>query len=337
MSRATVYDVARLAGVSIKTVSRVVNGSPAVAPLTRIKVEEAVRELAYLPNSNALSLKTGSSTTVGVVVDSLADPFFATVVSVVEDALVKAGYTVVVAATHRDPDREREQILSLARHRLAALLLVPNDGDHDYLLAAMGDAPVVLFDRAAGITGCDLVRVDDRGGARTAVEHLMAAGHREIAYLGDGPKLPTAADRLDGYREAHEAAGLAVREEFVRTDCDWPEDATRIVRELLAADNPPTALFGSQVRATAGALRALHTDGRTDCAIVGFGDVTLGDLLRPALTYIDQNPTELAAEAARILLDRLAHPVANRLAHFGATDVVLPLSLVPRGSGEIPR
>jgi LacI family transcriptional regulator len=338
IGRATVYDVARLAGVSIKTVSRVVNGSDAVTPGTRQRVVAAVDSLAYVPNSHALSLRTGNSRTVGVVVDSLADPFFASVVSVVEAKLVNAGYTVLVAATGRVPLRERAQVLALASHRIAGLVLVPTASDHGYLTDAVHDIPVVMVDRNGGLDNYDVVRVDDHGAAHRAIAGMLSNGHRRIAFIGDSGALPTTRDRHNGYLAAFADAGVEVDPLLERRDPDQPTAAYHATRDLLEMDDPPTAFFCCHPRGAIGTVRALHNLGRTDCAVISFGDVTLGDLLQPALTVIDHQPEVIAEAAADLLLHRLADaessddpPMRER------TDLVIPLSIIRRGSGELIR
>jgi LacI family transcriptional regulator len=330
-SRATVYDVAREAGVSIKTVSRVMNGSTAVTSGTRERVMVAVAALNYVPNSIALSLKSGSSRTVGVVVDSLADPFFAAIVSVAERKLVTAGYTVLVAATNRQGSRERDQVIALTRHRIAGLVLAPASSDHSYLADALHGVPVVMVDREGGLPGCDVVRVDDFGASRRAIAGLLANGHRRIAFIGDSSALPTNRDRHQGYLAAFADAGIPVDPELERWDSDQPDESAGATRALLAAADPPTAFFCCHPRGAAGTIRARHELDRTDCAMISFGDVQLGDLLDPGLTVIDHRPELVAEHAADLLLARLADSGAHR----DPVEIVLPLDIIRRGSGEL--
>lgn len=333
--RATVYDVAHLAGVSIKTVSRVVNGSEAVTEKTRGRVMEAVQSLSYVPNSNALSLKNGSSRTVGVVVDSLADPFFAAIVSVVERKLVTAGYTVLVASTNRQSERERDQVLALLRHRIAGLVLVPTASDHAYLADTLHGIPLVMVDRDGGLPGCDVVRADDHRASQQATAGMLDNGHRRIAFIGDSGSLPTTRDRHHGYLAAHAAAGLRADPALERRDPDQPAEARRATLALLALPDPPTAFFCCHPRGAVGTVRALHEAGRTDCAIISFGDVSLGDLLQPGLTVIDHRPEDIAEAAADLLLERLAETTDPTTTRRAPADLVIPLTMIRRGSGEL--
>lgn len=333
--RATVYDVAREAGVSIKTVSRVMNSSTAVTSGTRDRVMVAVASLNYVPNSNALSLKSGSSRTVGVVVDSLADPFFAAIVSVVESRLVTAGYTVLVAATNRQTTRERDQVIALTRHRISGLVLAPSNSDHSYLADALHGVPVVMVDRAGDLPGCDVVRVDDFGAARTAIAGMLANGHRRIAFIGDSSALPTNRDRHEGYLAALVDAGVRVDPALERWDSDQPDESAGATRALLALADPPTAFFCCHPRGAAGTIRALHEQDRTDCALISFGDVQLGDLLDPGLTVIDHRPETIAEHAADLLLARLADAPGVPAGHRDPVEIVLALDIIRRGSGEL--
>jgi LacI family transcriptional regulator len=327
--RATVYDVARVAGVSIKTVSRVVNGSEQVAENTRHRVLQAVKELAYVRNSVAHSLRTGSGDAIGVVIDSIADSFFAKLVSVIEERMLAEGISVLIASTGRSVSRERGQVARLAGQNVRALLIAPIGDDHSYITDVTAGMPVVLIDRGWEIPGYDTVLVQDRAGAKAAVEHLIARGHRRIAFIGDTGDLPTIAQRRLGYLDGLAAGRLAVDEELLRTGCGEPEPAAAATAELLALPDPPTAVFSSNPRASLGVVRALHQGLRTDIALVSFGDFALADSLEPAVTIVDQDPTPIAETAVDLLLARM------RGEQHDATTIVLPVSVVPRGSGEL--
>jgi LacI family transcriptional regulator, galactose operon repressor len=322
--RPTVYDVARVAGVSIKTVSRVVNQSPGVSAKTRRLVLDAVRDLGYVVNAAARSLVTGSSTTIGVIVDSIADPFFASLVSVVEVDALAAGFSTQVASTWRDPRREREQVVRMTRENVRGLLLAPTMGDHGYFKAALGDIPAVLVDRGWDGSGLDTVGVDDRADTRAAIEHLLAHGHRRIAFLGDYSELPTTLNRRAGYLDA---INKAAAPELVRSSL---KESETTVAELLALPEPPTAIFSSNARTSLGVVRALHRAGRADVALISFGDFDLSDTLRPGVTVVNHDPARIAAAAVDRLLQRIRGDPEKEVA-----DILLPTELVQRGSGEL--
>ncbi len=327
--RATVYDVARVAGVSIKTVSRVVNGSDQVTDPTRQRVLDAVAQLAYVRNAVAHSLRTGSGDAIGVVVDSIADSFFATLVSVIEERMLAEGISVLIASTGRSAARERGQVVRLAQQHVRALLIAPIGDDHSYIRDATAGVPVVLIDRGWELPGYDTVVVQDRHASRAAVDHLVTFGHRRIAFIGDNGFLSTIAERRLGYLDALAAAGIDPDDLLLRTGCGETDTAAAATMALLALPDPPTAIFSSNPRASLGVVRALHQGRRTDIALVSFGDFALADSLEPAVTIVDQDPTPIAEAAVDRLLARLAGGADP------PADIVLNLQIVPRGSGEL--
>ena len=330
-SRPTVYDVARHAGVSIKTVSRVANESSGVSPKTRRVVANAIRELGYVPNAAARSLVTGSSHTIGVVVDSISDPFFASLVSVAESRALAAGFSTQVASTGRELQRERDQIVRMARENVRGLLLAPAMGSHDYLAPTLGDIPIVLVDRGWPDSGLDTVGVQDRSATRSAIERFISYGHRRIAFLGDvSDHLTTTHHRREGYLDALLAAGVPVAPELVKTHLSMDDPGGTAVTELLELTDPPTALFSSNARTSLGAVRALHRRGRTDIALIGFGDFDLADALIPGVTVVDHDPRQIAAAAIDRLLTRIRGQAVAPI------EIMVPVSLVTRGSGELP-
>jgi LacI family transcriptional regulator len=324
-----VYDVARAAGVSIKTVSRVVNNSNKVSTETRQRVLDAVADLDYVRNAAARSLRTGTADVIGIVVDSLADPFFATLVSVVERRALAAGFSVLVAATGRSGHRERTQVTRLAGENVGALLLAPAGNDHDYLTDTARGIPVVLVDRGWENSGYDTVRVHDRTGARMATDHLLDHGHTRIAFISDVSELPTIANRRGGYTDALTVRGLTADAALSRSLVEDLDQIADTVADLLAEPDPPTAIFASNPRAGLGVARGLHRSGRTDVALVSFGDFPLADSLIPGVTVVDQDPIQIATAAADRLLTRIQGE------NPAPAEIVLPLTLIPRGSGEV--
>jgi len=357
-------DVANAAGVSLRTASRVLNDDPRVAPDTRQRVREIIDELSFQPDAMARSLRAGTDTAIGFVVESIADPFFAAVIDAVEQEMSRHGRSVLVASTRRDPAWERDVVERMLRRRVAGLLLSPSGGSHAWLAPNLpGDprqpsapsvpvVPVVLVDRPAADLTADLVEIDDHRAAFDATTHLIAHGHQRIAYIGDTPAIATSAARLRGYRDALREHALPADERLVRCDCDTSEDAARAVPALLdssppsnrprSQDRPPTAILSATIRASLGVVPALHAAGRTDVALVGFGDFPMAGTLRPAVTVVDHPGREVGQAAAARLLARLARPASPaRPARLGlpalpAERIRVPARIVPRGSGELP-
>jgi LacI family transcriptional regulator len=318
-------DVANAAGVSLRTASRVLNDDPRVASVTRQRVRAAMLDLRFEPDAMARSLRAGTDTAVGFVVESISDPFFAEVIDAVELEMSRHGRSVLVTSTRRDPGWERDVIGRMLQRRVAGLLLCPTGDDHAWLDPHV---PVVLVDRPAPGLSADLVEIDDHRAAFDAVAHLIAHGHRRIAYIGDTPAIPTSAARLRGYRDALARYGIEADEQLVNTACPASQDAADAVTALLAGSRPPTAILSATTRASLGVVPALHSAGRTDIGLVSFGDFPMADSLRPAVTVVDHPGHEVGRVAAARLLARLGQP------DLPVERIQVPARLIERGSGE---
>jgi LacI family transcriptional regulator len=321
-------DVAERAGVSLKTVSRVINAEAGVAPATAERVGEAIAALGFQRNDLARSLRRGlSSSTLGLVIEDVANPFYSTVAQGVESVARERGFLLITASAREDAERERELVSALVGRRVDALLIVPAGPEQSYLQTIPGRTTFVFIDRPPGDFDADAVLLDDRGGARAGVEHLLAHGHRRIACVTDPEDVYTARERLAGYRAALAAAGIEPDPALVRPGSRDAAHAESIVAELLALpeDRRPTALFTANNRKTIGALHALA--GRDDdVALVGFDDFELADLL--GITVVRAEPARLGARAAELAFARLD---GDELPVQRAT---VPTELVVRGSGE---
>jgi LacI family transcriptional regulator len=324
---ARLLDVANAAGVSLRTASRVLNDDPRVAAETRQRVQETMRELRFRPDEMARSLRAGTDTAVGFVVESIADPFFAEVIDSVELEMSRHGRSVLVTSTRRDHDRERDVIGRMLQRRISGLLLSPTGGDHSWLDQVR--VPVVLVDRPASGFAADLVEIDDHQAAFDATAHLIAHGHHRIAYIGDTPAIPTSAARLRGYRDALARHRVAADESLVNCDSATSEAAARAVSAMVSSARPPTAILSAATRASLGVVPALHAAGRTDIALVSFGDFPMADALRPAVTVVDHPGHEIGRAAAARLLARLAHPA------LPVERIQVPARIIERGSGEL--
>jgi LacI family transcriptional regulator len=324
-------DVALTAGVSLKTVSRVVNGEPSVSPATAARVEAAIAELGFRRNDLARALRRGQvSRTLGLVIEDVSNPFYSAIARGVEEDVRRRELLVITVSSDEDPERERTLCRLLIERRVDGLLVVPAGDDHRYLLPEMrAGTPVAFVDRPPGHIEADVILLDNVGGARAAVEHLLDHGHRRIAIVGDAPEIFTAAERLTGYREALAARAIAVDERLVRLGTHDAGSAEAAVRDLLARSDPPTALFTANNRITIGALRAMSANGGPR-ALVGFDDVELAELLPIPVTVVSYDAAELGRQGAALVCGRLEGrdgPPQRR---------VLPTTLVVRGSGEVP-
>src|SRR5919199_2942753 len=202
-------DVASTAGVSLKTVSRVVNREPGVHADTAARVQAAIADLGFARNDVARSLRHGRAGAIGLVIEDVANPFYSAIARTVEEAAHVRGHIVITASCQEDPEREHELVRRLLRRSVDALLIVPAGDDHRWLAPELeAGTPLVFLDRPPGGLDADTVLLDNEGGARAGVAHLLAHGHERIAFVGDGPALHTARERLAGYRRALADAGV---------------------------------------------------------------------------------------------------------------------------------
>ncbi|SDQ64007.1 LacI family DNA-binding transcriptional regulator [Quadrisphaera sp. DSM 44207] len=332
-ARPTMREVAALAGVSLKTVSRVVNGEEGVSSEMSSAVERAIAQLDYRPNLGASNLRRrgGKTSTIAALLEDLANPFSASVHRAVEDVARSRGTLVFAASVDGQPERERELVRAFTARRVDALVVVPAGQDQSHLYPDVrAGTPVVFVDRPPRGLLADVVLSDNELAAATAVRHLAAAGHRRIGHLGDDRAISTARQRLEGYRRAHLGLGLPVDERLVVQDLRTADQAAAAVARLLSTSAPPTALFTSQNLVTLGAVRALQGLGlQHRVALVGLDDFPGADLLQPRTTVVAQDPAGIGALAAALVFRRLEGEAWTPTTH------VVPTRLVPRGSGEI--
>ncbi|WP_344678453.1 LacI family DNA-binding transcriptional regulator [Saccharopolyspora taberi] len=320
-------DVARLAGVSIKTVSRVVNDESGVHPATAERVLAAIDQLGFRRNLGARNLRRGTETgTIGMVLEDLANPFYSVLTRAAEEVARANGKQVLTGSSDEDPARERELVLEFCSRRVDGLLVVPAGHQHGYIAHEINSGtPVVFMDRPGGNVSADTVLVDNAGGTAHAVRHLAEHGHRAIAFLGDAPDIHTAAERLRGFREGCAQAGVPFEPGLVQMGPHTTESVAATLDRMLPR---ATALVTGNNRITVEALRALSGRAHRP-ALVGFDDFELADLLDPPITVITHDTRELGRSAAELLFARLDGDPAPPRRH------VLPTRLLPRGSGEV--
>ncbi|GGY82926.1 LacI family transcriptional regulator [Streptomyces olivaceoviridis] len=352
---ATMADVARSAGVSVATVSHVLNGTRPVLPHTRQAVLDAVDALGYTPNTLARSLVTSRTRSIGLAVSAISNPYFTEILQGVETAALEAGYSLLIADPHDDPRHERKVVQLLHERRVDGMIVAPSAEPSDLVGYLRRHAvPTVFLDRlvdaratedsspgdgadgaaASPSTPCfDQVCAESAAPTALLVTHLAGLGHRRIALVAGLPGLSTTSERVSGYREGLIAAGLAYDERLLVSGNSESAGAERATADLLALPDPPTALVTANNAMTIGALRALRRHGRSvpdDLALCCFDDFAWADLFSPRLTAIAQPSRELGARAVRVLLDRLAEPDRP------ARTVRLPCAFVHRTSCGCP-
>lgn len=327
-------DVALRAGVSFKTVSRVVNGEGGVSEVLVERVEQAVAALGYRPDHRARHLRQTASRTgaIGFILVDVSNPFFSSILRGIEEAARKHEYLVLAGSTDGLREREDQLVEAFVARRVDGLIVVPSGSGAGPLRAEIErGTPVVFLDlEPEGLT-VDLVRSDHRGGALLATRHLQAHGHRDIAFFGDDATIFSAALRMHGYRDAMSEAGLGVGERRIVQGRHTSDEWRRMIRDYLADTDRPTALFSAQNIITVGATHALHDlELHETVAQIGFDDIELADVVEPGISVVPQHPRDLGRRAAERLFARIE----------GLTDPptqqVIGATVIERGSGEIP-
>jgi len=324
----TLADVAGEAGVSLSTASRALHGKTPVRPATRRRVELAARRLGYEPNRLARSLRTRSSTLVGMIVPDVGIGFYARTVKGAQNVLERAGYNVLVMNTERSPDREAAALRTLLAHRVDGVLVATSGG-----FEPAARVPVVFFDNLLPAAGVANVARANREGMALLVNHLVEAhDHSRIAYIGGPASLTSGIERLEGLRAALARHGAAAADEYVRFgDPVWSAaSGGEAMRALLELEPRPTAVVAAADTFALGAMEAIRSAGMRvpdDVALVSFDDPFFGDLLDPPLTALARNERELGELAAALLLHALQTGALGR-----PTEVRLPEELVVRRS-----
>lgn len=332
--RPTLRDVAIRAGVSFKTVSRVVNGGEGVSEDLTVRVASAVAELGYLRDDRARHLRqTGSQTgTIGFALGDVSNPFYSAILRGIEEVTSPRDYLVLAGSTDDDPRRQQKLIQAFVTRRVDGLIVIPAGEDLGLLGHELGrGTPVIFVDlEPVGVT-VDIVRSDHRGGSELATKHLLKHGHRDIAFFGDDPHLFSAELRLAGFRDAMDRAHVSVPPHRIVTEHHTPTGWRDFITDYLRRDDPPTAVYSAQNFITLGAAQALHALGLQDTiAHIGFDDVDLADVVRPGISVVPQQPRDLGRRAAEMLFRRLDG------ADSPPTQEIIGSSVIKRGSGEIP-
>ena len=331
--RATMQDVAAHAGVSLKSVSRVVNDEAGVSTELATRVRGSVKELGYRHNLAASNLRRGNRTaSIGMLVQDLSNGFCSETLRAVEDRAQQRGVVVMAASTDEDEKRERELVDGLVSRRIDGLILMPSAPELTWLEKDLASGLVaVAVDRKPARPDLDTVIVDNRGAANRAVQHLVDHGHRRIAFLGDSPDIATAVERLEGYRSALITAGVVPEPALERLGVRTRAEAQSVTAEMLHLDEPPTAIFAGRNVICEGVVLALQAHEMSSrIALIGFDEVAIAEFVSPAISVIRQDTYEIGQRAIDLLLARLdgdTTPVRTE---------VVPSILVARGSGEIP-
>lgn len=310
----TLADVAREAGTSASTASRALSGRGYVAPHVRKRLLATADRLGYVPNLSARTLKQRTSRVVGVVVSDLGNQFYAALAAGIEQELREAGYQMLLLGDNSDVGEELTGVRTFMAMRAPGVIMTPASNTAADLLVARG-TPVVEVDRRLATSSCDAVVIDNERGARDATTHLLVAGHRRVGLLVADTNWTSDAGRLQGYRDAHERAGMDVDEALVlRVGFHAQDVELRIARLLDEAQ--PTAIFAANNLLAEQAWHVLRRRGLRlpdDVSLVGFDDVPWMGMVSPGITVVAQPTEQLGRRAAELLLRRLADPACETL------------------------
>ncbi len=327
----TMHEVAKRAGVGSITVSRVINSSGYVSLETRERVEKAIKELGYVPNTLARSLRSRRTDTVGLMVTDITNPFFTTLARGVEDAANEAGYTVIFCNTDESAAKEEKYLNVLLQKQVDGLLFVPSHSHAKALLQVQKHGtPVVVLDRRVPDVDVDTVRCDSVDGAYQLTRYLVSLGHSRIAVMSGAVGVSTADDRVVGYRMALEEAGLAIDDGFIFRG-DFTQDSGYLMtKQAIKLPLRPTALIAANNFITIGAMKALQEMDLAvpdDIALVGFDDLPPSMVTFPFFTVASQPAYEMGMRAMKLLLERLK---GKEMHSF--QEIILPTQLIIRRS-----
>jgi LacI family transcriptional regulator len=307
----TIRDVARLADLSVATVSAVINGKQTVSPESTLRVRKAMEALDYHPDQVARSLKVRRTATVGMVIPDISNPFFTEVMSGVENEARRGGYSVIFCNVNEDPELERHHLSTLFSRRVDGVLLAPTDPQASQDRLTRRRVPLVFFDRVPyGFHGAGVV-TDNFGGSLEAGRHLVALGHRSIAIIAGRLDMSNGLARLEGFRQALQEAHLLLPERYSMVGDFLLESGYRCGLSLMQQPHPPTAVFCSNNKMTLGLMRAL-AELRIPCpdrvSVLGFDDFDWAANFSPRLTTIAQPTFEMGRQAMQILLRKMNPP-----------------------------
>jgi LacI family transcriptional regulator len=327
---ATIKEVAVRAGVSSATVSHVINGTRYVSDPVREQVQNAMAELGYRPNALARSLRSGQTHTLGLILPDSANPFFAEVGHSIEIAAFDQGYSVILCNTENDFAKETLYMDVLTKKQVDGMIFVATGDRSDSLrnLVEM-EVPTVVMDRDFPELELDVVLTDNLQGGYLATQYLISLGHKRIGCIAGPPGINPSARRVTGYKQAMEAARLAIEPELVMNGDFHPETGWEAGRAMLSQPNPPTAIFACNDLMAMGVLRAAAELGLRipdDLAVVGYDDIEFASYTNPPLTTIKQPKDEMGLATLRFLLGRIKDKQS------APQRALLPVSLVIRGS-----
>lgn len=306
---ATIKQIAQHAGVSVATVSHVINNTRYVSDEVRARVEASIREFNYVPNAVARSLRCSDTKTLGMMIPNSSNPFFAEVVRGVEDECFRHGYSLILCNSDDNRDKQSIYLRALMSKRIDGLGMISSGHDEDLqALLSSTSLPLVIVDREIDNISADLVELNHQQGCYLAVKHLVELGHKRIAYLSGPADLTVSQQRLRGVQQALSEAGLVLQADHLVTTDLTSHAGFTCTQQLMQLPTPPTALFAGNDLVALGAICAIHEAGKTvpgDFSVIGFDDIALASYMSPRLTTVHQPTQRIGQLTAQLLIERI--------------------------------
>ncbi|HEY4011062.1 MAG TPA: LacI family DNA-binding transcriptional regulator [Acidobacteriaceae bacterium] len=329
-----ITSVAKRAGVSTATVSRVINGTANVSPDAAERVREAVEALNFYPDVNARALGSGRSGLYGLIISDITNPYFPELVKAFEDIAVEHGQDVLIANTDYDPKRMETCVIRMLQRRVDGVAIMTSEME-DRLIHTFGQRqiPMIFMDAVTEVRGASTVNVDYAGGITAAMQHLFDLGHKDIAFISGPLTLGSARARADAFEAALQERGVTMRPGWLQEGDHRVEGGHHAMKRILESDRLPTAVLGSNDLTAIGAMGAIHERGLDipgDISVVGFDDIELSAYTLPALTTLRVPRRELASTAFRALFrGRDESPAKRRRKHVIKTSLIVRQSTGP--------
>ncbi len=311
---ATMKDVARKSGLSIATISKYINGGN-VLEENRVVIDKAIKELGFEVNEIARGLKTNKTMTIGLLIPSLENIFFTSIVSNIESILIKNGYSTIICDYKEDKSLEKQKLDFLVKKMVDGIITMPMGCDLEVINSVINrNIPVVLIDRALKGVECDTVLVDNLNASYNAVEQLIILGHKRIGIICGPEDIYTAQERLKGYERVHEDYDMTIESELIKKGDYQVESGYRLLLELIEMEEPPTAVLVTNYEMTLGAVMAINESDITvpdDISIIGFDNLQLAKVVKPPLSIVIQPVKQIGEVAANMILRRLKGDNSN--------------------------
>lgn len=330
----TIRDVAKLAGVSVATVSRVINKVGGVRPKTEQRIQAAMKDLQYIPNVLARSVASQKTKLIGMIVPDIENPFFPAVYNGADKVVREFKYTTLLGGSNDTYEREEEILQMMLEHQASGILLTPVNSRAKWIEKAGGRVPICLIDRDIPELDCDRVLINNRLGTYEAARLFIEKGHRKLAIITGPLESTPGKDRFEGYKNCLQEFGIEVNPDYIQVGDFREGSGYRLGKRLLELPEPPTAILSCNNLMTIGLLEMIHTSsiqiGR-DVGIIGFDDIPIATLMHPNLTVVSRPMREMGECAANMIIQRIENPDQPK------KTVIMSPHLIIRGSESIIR